>query len=675
MGKMVIKSKLKWVALFGLVLSAFSLFAHFLLARYTGESIPGYETSITIFSWRPRFDNGDLSKTSSIYRRLWGPVRPLAVLHPHANPRGKYEAPGSQTNGFIFVKIQGGFHEIRNSICDVVVVSRLLNVTLVIPELQSTTSSKGVSSNFKSFAYLFNEDQFIVALMKDVQIVRSLPKNFKAARKKKEIPVFKVPYSASPDFYLDRVLPVLKRHLVVELLVSDGGCLQAILPSHLEDYQRLRCRVAFHALQFRQEVQELATKILNRLRASGRPFLAYDHGMTRDALAYHGCAELFQDVHTELIQHRRLWMIKHGLVKGSLAVDSLKQHLNGSCPLKPEEVGILLRAYGYSSDTIIYVSGGETFGGQRTLIPLHGMFENVVDRTSLSTPHELASIYGPEDCLASSRRQRVPYSKEEAKLDSWKTSGPRPRPLPPPPARPKYPYNMEGWWSWVAEIDKEPEATAIELRKIAHKLLWDAIDYLVCVEADAFFPGFDHDGKGRPNFASLVMGHRLYLAAASKTFRPDRKTAAILLDEIHDHLYQANRTWLSSVRRHLSRTILDGATNASSNSKPQVFLTHPVPECSCLSHESLEAAHRASSPSSQLKSNMSFGVDYKCPAWMENNMISLVEKGKDSEEELDDDDSISGQFFQQSTSHEVGSEMGIKDDARMEDQEDLEGGE
>lgn len=81
--------------------------------------------------------------------------------------------PRSQSNGYVFVRIQGGFHEIRNSvrikcsscvfninlwivvcmianillifqICDVVVISRLLNATLVIPEIQSTTSSKGI---------------------------------------------------------------------------------------------------------------------------------------------------------------------------------------------------------------------------------------------------------------------------------------------------------------------------------------------------------------------------------------------------------------------------------------------------------------------------------------------------------------------------------------------------
>lgn len=61
-GKMVFKSKLKWVGLLGLVLSAFSLCTHFLLARYTDdEGISQYQSAITIFSWRPMFENADLS--------------------------------------------------------------------------------------------------------------------------------------------------------------------------------------------------------------------------------------------------------------------------------------------------------------------------------------------------------------------------------------------------------------------------------------------------------------------------------------------------------------------------------------------------------------------------------------------------------------------------------------
>ncbi|CAN1181107.1 O-fucosyltransferase 27 [Linum perenne] len=480
-------------------------------------------------------------------------------------------------------------------IADVVVVSRLLNATLVIPEIQSTTSSKGISSEFKSFAYVYNEDQFMAALVKDVRVVKTLPKSLKTARRRKNIPSFRVPRSASPYYYLHHVLPVLNKHSVAEIVISDGGCLQAVLPSHLEEYQRLRCRVAFHALVFRQEVQELATKILHRLRAPGRPFIAYDPGLTREALAFYGCAELFQDVHSELIQHKRAWMRRRGIVKGKLSVNSAEQRLNGSCPLMPEEVGILLRAYGYPWDTIIYVSGGEVFGGQRTLIPLHAMFENVVDRTSLSAAWELTRIYG-------------------------------------------------------------------------HKLLWEAVDYLVSVEADVFISGFDRDGKGRPNLGSLVMGNRLYLSPASKTFRPDRKEVVKLLEENREHLYQANHTWLASIRQHFRRSLVDGALNASVASKPVSFLSHPVPECSCLGHVNGEtSAH----------SEVALGVTQRCPKWMNDETSSRIKDKETDEEELDDNDaSSSGMFFKYSSGNNEsgGGEMN-KEEAPLEDQEESEGAE
>ncbi|XP_024969172.1 O-fucosyltransferase 27 [Cynara cardunculus var. scolymus] len=676
-GKMVIKSKLKWVGLVGLVLSALSLFTHFLLARYsnTDEGVTEYQ-AITIFSWRPIFENADLSTTNKLYRRLWGPVRRLESLQPHAKPREHYAVPVSESNRYIFVRIRGGFHEIRSSICDAVVIARLLNATLVIPEIQSTTSSKGISAQFKSFAYLYNEDQFMAALANDITIVKTLPKSLKGARRKKEIPSFKVPNSQSPYYYLHHVLPVLKRHSVVELVVSDGGCLQAILPPDLEEYQRLRCRVAFHALSFRQEVQELATKILHRLRAPGRPFIAYDPGMTRDALAYYGCAELFQDVHTELIQHRRLWMLKRGIVKGNLTVDSNTQRLNGSCPLMPEEIGIILRAYGYSWDTIIYISGGEVFGGQKKLIPFHAIFENVVDRTSLTTAWELNKIYGREANLVDKYQKTPPSAEKEMKYEAWKTSGQRPRPLPPPPARPKS-YNIEGWWGWVAESDNEPESTVIELRTNAHKLLWEAIDYMVCVEADVFVPGFDRDGKGRPSFASLVMGHRLYHSATAKSFRLDRKEIAKHMEEINDHLYEANHTWIKSVRNHLSKSLVDGLTEESKASKSLSFLSFPVPECSCLRSESTRPS------TSQLPAALR--VARSCPAWMGEGVVSRPGE-KENDDDLDDDDSGPiGLFFRQtggssnrntvsSGGRGGGEMMSSKEETQMEDQEEMEGG-
>ena len=114
--------------------------------------------------------------------------------------------------------------------------------------------------------------------------------------------------------------------------------------------------------------------------------------------------------------------------------------MNLGCNIWFLQVGILLCAYGYSSDTIIYIVGGEAFGGRKILIPLHGMFENVNDRTSLSTARELTSIYGHEDCIVSTPHRQLPYTKAGPKLDSWKTSSSCPRPLPPPLARAKYPF-------------------------------------------------------------------------------------------------------------------------------------------------------------------------------------------------------------------------------------------
>nr|GEX76573.1 protein embryo sac development arrest 30-like isoform X1 [Tanacetum cinerariifolium] len=92
-----------------------------------------------------------------------------------------------------------------------------------------------------------------------------------------------------------------------------------------------------------------------------------------------------------------------------------------------------------------------------------------------------------------------------------------PRPLPPPPDRLIYQHEKEGWYGRVAEKDSEPDPSPFDLRDKAW-LLWDALDYVVSVEADAFFPGFNNDGSGLPDFSSLVMGHRLYEMASGRTY-------------------------------------------------------------------------------------------------------------------------------------------------------------
>ncbi|KAL6525040.1 Protein EMBRYO SAC DEVELOPMENT ARREST 30 [Orobanche minor] len=576
------KSKIKWAALGGVVLSLASIMVHMFLAKSSARFVQ--YSAVTAFTedLNPIESSG---RKGALYRRLWGKVSTFEPLQPYANPRSvPYHVPNEQNNGFIYAKIYGGFEKIRTSICDLVAVSRLLNATLVIPEIQESTQSKGISSKFKSFSYIYDEDQFIKALASDVIVVKNLPSSLKEGRKRKQYPIFRPKSSSSTKFYLHDVLPKLKNSKVIGLILADGGCLQPILPSSLVEYQSLRCRVAFHALHFRAEIVELAHQMVEKLRSSGQPYLAYHPGLKRDTLAYHGCAELFQDIHTELIQYRRANMIKQGIIKEELSVDSYARKGNGSCPLMPEEVGLLLRAMGYPPGTRIYLAGSETFGGQRVLIPLRAMYANSVDRTYLCSKLELANIVGPETEIPAGAFEFPPTKNAKQLKEEWDKAGPRPRPLPPPPDRPVYRHEKEGWYGWIAEKESEPYPSLNDLRDQAHRLIWDSLDYIVSLESDAFFPGFNNDGSGWPDFAGLVMGHRLYKMASSRTYRPDRKYLTELFNTTSNHLYHPPRNWTLSVRQHLNKSASeDGVYQESQRAKPMSFLSHPLPECSCTS--------------------------------------------------------------------------------------------
>ncbi|EEF36710.1 conserved hypothetical protein [Ricinus communis] len=560
--KMVLfKSKIKWIALLVLILSTGSLVIHLSITKFSSSGILPYNSEK---------DVGLEIPPSSIKNfrnpKLWGVVKPLQSLQPYANPRSSYPAPKEKNNGYIYAKIFGGFEKIRSSICDLVTISRLLNATLVIPEIQESLRSKGVSSKFKSFSYLYDEEQFIASLKNDIIVVKSLPDNLKAARKKNAFPTLKPKSSASPNFYFKDILPKLKKAKVIGLVLADGGCLQSILPPSMYEFQRLRCRVAFHALQFRPEIQVLGHQMVERLRARGQPFLAFHPGLVQDKLAYHGCAELFQDVHTELIQYRRAQMIKQGILSEELSTDSHLLRENGSCPLMPEEVGLLLRAMGYPPTTTIYVAGSETFGGQRVLIPLHAMFANVLDRTLLCNNQELSDL-------------------------------------------------------------------------VAHRLLWDALDYLVSLEADAYFPGFSNDGSGWPDFSSLVMGQRLYESAASRTYRPDRKILAKFFKITRDNMYHPKQNWTLSVREHLNKSLReDGLIQQSLLSKPTSFLSHPLPECSCRISSS-----EFRTPVEGNDGRYLYGGEDECPEWIQRGqeVVPLgVEGGKYVENESENENDV-----------------------------------
>ncbi|MBA0832831.1 hypothetical protein Goarm_017192, partial [Gossypium armourianum] len=218
---MVFKSKIKWVALLVLTLSLGSMVAHLSMTKFSSMNLIQYSAKDALSHDFPNIVSPVIRN-----KRLWGTVRSLESLQPYANPRNSYPVPNENTNGFIFAKIFGGFEKIRSSICDLVTISRLLNATLVIPEIQESTRSKQISYKFKSFSYLYDEEQFIASLKNDVNIVKSLPEHLKAARRSNEFPIFKPKNSASPNFYIKEILPNLKKAKVVGLIITEGGCLQ-----------------------------------------------------------------------------------------------------------------------------------------------------------------------------------------------------------------------------------------------------------------------------------------------------------------------------------------------------------------------------------------------------------------------------------------------------------------
>lgn len=152
------------------------------------------------------------------------------------------------------------------------------------------------------------------------------------------------------------------------------------------------------------------------------------------------------------------------------------------------------------------------------------------------------------------------------------------------------------------------------------------------------------------------------------------------MEEIDDHLYEVNQTWIKSVRNHMRKSLLEGLTEESKISKSLSFLSFPVPECSCLRSESKGASSHAST--SQLPEALK--VARSCPSWMGKDVTSRP-GDKENEDDLDEDDSGPLSLFSRqsdssnrntvsSSGRSGGEMMSSKEETQMEDQEEMEGG-
>jgi len=64
-------------------------------------------------------------------------------------------------------------------------------------------------------------------------------------------------------------------------------------------------------------------------------------------------------------------------------IDSEAKRLQGLCPLTPEEITLVLKALGFTKDTLIYIASGEIYGGERRLAALKAAYPKLVSTSLL----------------------------------------------------------------------------------------------------------------------------------------------------------------------------------------------------------------------------------------------------------------------------------------------------
>ncbi|XP_011081267.1 uncharacterized protein At1g04910 [Sesamum indicum] len=352
-----------WTAVCGLLLFAVGLIS--LFTGHVASDLEWYSQRLVKRTW--------YYKRDSSYRApidIW--KSRFSNLYYGCSDRGPRFAPAVRerfSNGYLLIATSGGLNQQRTGITDAVVVARILNATLVVPELDHHSYWKDESD----FVNIFDVDWFISYLAKDVPIVKRVPEKVMRSMDKPPY-TMRVPRKSEPDYYLEQVLPILLRRRVLQLTKFDYR-----LTSDLdEDLQKLRCRVNYHALRFTKPIRNLGQRLVTRMRKMAKRFIAVHLRFEPDMLAFSGCYYGGGDKERqELGEIRKRWE-----TLPELSPD--EERTRGKCPLTPHEVGLLLRALDFDNNTYLYVASGEIYGGEETLRPLKELFPNFYTKEMLA---------------------------------------------------------------------------------------------------------------------------------------------------------------------------------------------------------------------------------------------------------------------------------------------------
>ncbi|KAE9452910.1 hypothetical protein C3L33_15192, partial [Rhododendron williamsianum] len=476
-------------------------------------------------------DTPSMSKTDSLLllrfylvkqinlETLWGTAA-SGGWRPSSAPRSDWPPPPKVSNGYLRVRCNGGLNQQRTAICNAVLAARIMNATLVLPELDANSFwhddsmidlsvmdyTVGILSDplydalilitytiiafmliLSGFQGIYDVEHFIKALRYDVRIVESLPEVQKNGKTKK-IKAYQLrpPRDAPIRWYTTEALEKMKEHTAIYLTPFSHRLAEEI---DNPEYQRLRCRVNYHALRFKPNIMKLSNSIVSKLRAESH-FMSIHLRFEMDMLAFAGCFDIFTTEEQRILKKYR----QENFAEKKLVYS--ERRAIGKCPLTPEEVGLILRAMGFDNSTRIYLAAGEIFGGERFMKPFRSMFPRLENHSTVDPSEDLVG-------------------------------------------------NTRG-------------------------LLGSAVDYMVCLLSDVFMPTYD----GPSNFANNLLGHRLYYGFRT-TIRPDRKALAPIF-------IRRENGQMADFEEAVRRVML--GTNFGGPHKrvpPESFYTNSWPECFC----------------------------------------------------------------------------------------------